>query len=239
MRTVALAMLLMLVAPHFAVTAVADERGTGVRADVLDAIEVELTRLSQQAEKETGPVHPRPSSEVALLLLTGLAAQGTQVEQPAAEEFRQLGLTHSNEVEVQIFAAAEDARVVIGTRAIQDKSGYWTQKRATLYRRQSGKWVQRGSGEASTLDERLSLELDEIVKKAEEKATPRLPKQATSAEDALGYAAAEYADQYRVLEHKGWWVVAWHGHDGSKPVLWLPGFAIRKNSKDYYRFGSW
>src|SRR5437773_7096026 len=108
MRTAALSILSMLVAAVPAVTAGADQKATGVRADVLATVEGELARLSKQAEKETGPVHPRPSSEVAFLLLTGLAAQGTQVEQPAAAEFRQLGITPSNKVEMRIFTVAED-----------------------------------------------------------------------------------------------------------------------------------
>jgi hypothetical protein len=175
---------------------------------------------------------------VAFLLLTGLAAQGTQIEQPELEELRQLGITPSNKVEVQVFTVAEDARVVIRAEAIQDKSGYWTSKRATLYRRQGGNWVERGSGQTTAGDEELSKELDGIVIKAEKKATPRLSEKVTSAEDALRHAAADYADQCRVLEHKGWWVVAWYG-GGSKPVLWLPGFAIRKDSRDIYHFGAW
>jgi hypothetical protein len=239
MRTVALTIhLSLLVATFAAAAASANQKATGIRADVLAALEDELARLSTQTEKEPGPVHPRPSSEVAFLLLTGLAAQGTQVEQPTAEELRQLGITPSNKVEVQIFSVAEDARAVIRAEAIQDKSGYWTSKRATLYRRQGGKWVERGSGQSTAGDEELSKELDKIVMKAEKKATPRLPEKVTSAEQALRHAAAEYANQYRVLEHKGWWVVAWYG-GGSKPVLWLPGFAIRKDSRDIYNFGAW
>jgi hypothetical protein len=231
-------MLSMLVAAFPAVTACADQQATGVRADVLAALQDELARLSKQAEKVPGPVHPRPSSDVAFVLLTGLAAQGTRVEQPAVEDLRELGITPSNKVEVQVFTVAEDARVVIRAEAIQDKSGYWTSKRATLYRRQGGKWVERGSGQTTAGDEELSKELDRIVMKAEKTATPRLSEKVTSAEDALRHAAADYAGQCRVLEHKGWWVVVWYG-GGSKPVLWLPGFAIRKDSRDIYHFGAW
>src|SRR5687768_4257378 len=104
MRTVALTILSMLLAAYPAVTACADEQAIGVRADVLAAVEDELARLGKQAQQETGPVQPQPSSEVAFLLLTGLTAQGTRVEQPATEEFRQLGIRPSNEVEVRIFA---------------------------------------------------------------------------------------------------------------------------------------
>lgn len=244
MRTARPAILWMLLVAGFVVTGGASEDQAGVRAEVLAQIESELARLSKQAETETGPAHPRPSSEVAFLVLSGLAAQGTQVPQPAAEELHQLGITYANRVAVQVFTVADDARIVIRAVEIQDKihdkSGSWTSKRATLHRRQSGKWVERGSGQSQASDKESSLfrGLDEIVKRAEKKVLPTLPEEVKSAEQALKHASAEYAEQYRVLEHKGWWIVAWHG-DGRLPCLWLPGFAIRKNSKDFYRFGSW
>src|SRR5262245_45240342 len=103
MRTVARSVLSILVATPPPGAAGADQKGGGVRADVLAAVEGELARLAKQAEREAGPVHPRPSSEVAFLLLTGLAAQGTRVE-PAAEAARQLGIVPSNKVEMQVFA---------------------------------------------------------------------------------------------------------------------------------------
>lgn len=151
MRTIALSILSMLVAGLPAVTAGAwaGPKATGVRADVLAAVEDELARLSKQAQTEAGPAHPRPSSEVAYLLLTGLAASGTEV-QPTGEELGRLGVAASNRVRVRVFVVAEDARVAITTEAIQDKSGYWTSKRATLYRRQGEKWVERGSGWTAT-----------------------------------------------------------------------------------------
>src|SRR5262245_35480587 len=68
------------------------EKKPAVRADVVAVVENELTRLSNQADKEAGPNHPRPSSEVAFMLLTGLAAQGSPVRQPTAEDLRQLGV---------------------------------------------------------------------------------------------------------------------------------------------------
>lgn len=81
--------------------------------------------------------------------------------------------------------------------------------------------------------------LDEIVSQAEKKATARLPAKVTSAAQALKHAPGKETDKsYRVLEHKGWWVVAWYG-SGSEPFLWFNGVAIRKNSKDIYHFGSW
>jgi hypothetical protein len=87
-------------------------------------------------------------------------------------------------------------------------------------------------------DQTLLAELDDIVMKAENNPTDRLPKVVTSADQALKHANKDWAKDCRVLEHKGWWVVAWQG-SGSQPALWFYGFAIRKNSKDYYAFGSW
>jgi hypothetical protein len=147
MRTVALSFS-MLVATFllFVARVSAGEKGRSVRVDVLARVEEELGRLAKKAAKEAGSVQPPPSSEVAFLLLTGLAAQGTPVKQPPAEEFRRLGLAPSNRVKVQIFSVAANARIAITAEAIQDKSGYWTSKRATLYRRQGGKWIRRGSG---------------------------------------------------------------------------------------------
>jgi hypothetical protein len=153
MRTVVLAMASMSVAALPAVTARAwaGQKPTGVRAEVLAAVEEDLARLSKQAKTETGPIHPRPSSEVAFLLLTGLAGQGTEVKRPTVEDYRQLDITPSNRVKIRVFTVAEDARVVVSAEAIQDKSGYWTSRRAMLYRRQGDKWTERGGG-ATALD---------------------------------------------------------------------------------------
>jgi hypothetical protein len=117
-----------------------------VRRDVLAAVEAELARLSTQARTEAGPVHPPRSSEIAFLLLRGLAAQGSPVNQSAPEYFRELGITPTNNQRLQLFTVADDAWVTISTVAIQDKSGYWTSKVATLYRRQGEKWVEQGKG---------------------------------------------------------------------------------------------
>jgi hypothetical protein len=147
MRTIPVSILSLLVSGFPAVTAGAwaGPKAAGIRADVLAAVEGELARLSKQARTEAGLAHPRPSSEVAYLLLTGLAASGTEVP-PTGEELGRLGLAPSNRVRVRVFAVAEDVRVAVTEEAIQDKSGYWTSKRAAFYRRQGEKWVERGSG---------------------------------------------------------------------------------------------
>jgi Prenyltransferase and squalene oxidase repeat len=122
------------------------DKPAAVRADVLVAVEQELVRLAKRAEGEPGPTHPRPSAEVAYLLLAGLAAQGPEVKAPTADEARQLGLTPGGPERVRVFAVAADARVVIRAVPVQDKAGTWTSKRATLFRRQGDKWVERGNG---------------------------------------------------------------------------------------------
>jgi hypothetical protein len=136
--------------------AAAEQGQPGVRDDVLAAVENELERLSMQAEAETGPVHPRPSSEIAFLILTGLAAQGAPIQAPAPEDLRQLGIAPADAARVQVFTVAADARVVIRTSAIQDKAGSWTSRSATLYRRRSDKWMARGSGSTALDDVSVS-----------------------------------------------------------------------------------
>src|SRR5436190_23783444 len=100
MRTLALSLLSTLLAGLPALAA-ADQKGS-VRPDVLALVEKDLARLAKQAKAEPGPDYPRPSSEVAFLLLTGLAARGAEVKQ-AAEELRQLGVTPSPKAKVQVF----------------------------------------------------------------------------------------------------------------------------------------
>jgi dienelactone hydrolase len=124
----------------------AEQRPAVVRADVLDAVEKELDRLAGQAGDEPGPAYPRPSSEVAFLILTGLAAQGAEVLDPPAADLRQLGVEPAGNERVQLFAISGDACVVVTAAVIQDKAGSWTSRQATLYRRQGGKWTKRGNG---------------------------------------------------------------------------------------------
>lgn len=131
-----------------AMTASAQQKKTEVRADVLAQIEQELARLEKQGEKEKGPVYPRPCEEVAYMLLVGLTSQGQLVKEPTPEEIQQFG-KNGIDKRVQIFSVAKDARVVIIFSAIQDRTGYWTSKTATLYRRQGEKWVERGSGSSA------------------------------------------------------------------------------------------
>jgi hypothetical protein len=90
------------------------------------------------------------------------------------------------------------------------------------------------------VQEQFKEQLDRIVMSAEKKASSQLAEKVTSPEQALSVGfVKDYKGQYRVFEHKGWWVVAWCGDARSDPVFWLPGLAIRKDSKDVYRFGSW
>ena len=124
----------------------AEEQKATVRPPILAAVEKELDRLSRQAKEEAGPDWPRPSSEVAFMLLAGLAAQGSPVKQFSADDLRQLGITSTSRDRVQLFTVADDARITIVATWIQDKSGSYTRKVALLHRLREKKWVERGSG---------------------------------------------------------------------------------------------
>jgi len=88
------------------------------------------------------------------------------------------------------------------------------------------------------LDPELKAELNKLVQKAEKLAKASLPEKVTSRAQALRFCPGNNPKSYRVLEHKGWWIVAYCDND-SKPWLWFTGVAIRKNSNDAYHFGSW
>jgi hypothetical protein len=120
-----------------------------VRPDVLDRVEQELKRLNDQTSKETGPNSPPASDEVAFLLLTGLAAEGAKIEQPTAEDFRELGIVQFKGGNWRFFAVSDETRIVIASVAIQDKAGTFTSKSGTLYRQRDGKWTARGTGETA------------------------------------------------------------------------------------------
>src|SRR5215471_910047 len=86
-------------------------------------------------------------------------------------------------------------------------------------------------------DPEMAATLDEIVAKAEKKAKATLREKVTTRAQALTLAPGE-RKSYHVLEHMGWYIVAYYG-GGAEPMLWFNGVAIRKNSKDIYAFGSW
>ncbi len=124
----------------------AEEQKATVLPLILAAVEKELDRLSRQVKEEVGPDWPRPSSEVAFMLLAGLAAQGPPVKQFSAEDLRQLEITPTSKDTVQLFNVADGARITIVATWIQDKSGSYTRRVAVLHRLQEKKWVARGSG---------------------------------------------------------------------------------------------
>jgi len=89
------------------------------------------------------------------------------------------------------------------------------------------------------LDPEFKAELDKLVQKAEKMAKASLPEKVNSRAQALRFSpGSNNSKSYRVLEHKGWWIVA-YSDNGSKPWLWFTGVAIRKNSNEAYHFGSW
>jgi hypothetical protein len=127
-------------------TQAGEQPKASIRPAILAAVEKELDSLSRRAKDEAGPDWPRPSDEVAFMLLTGLAARGSQAKQTSAEDLRQLGMTTSNRDTVQLFTLADDARVTIVSTWMQDKSGSYARKVARLHRLQGGKWIEHGSG---------------------------------------------------------------------------------------------
>jgi hypothetical protein len=86
-------------------------------------------------------------------------------------------------------------------------------------------------------DPELAAILDEIVAKAAKDAKTTLLEKVATRAQALALAPGE-TKSYHVLEHKGWYIVAYYG-GGAEPMLWFNGVAIRKNSREVYTFGSW
>ena len=124
-------------------------KNSGVRLDVLAVIESELGHLKKQSEQERGPEEPVPSTEVAYLLLSGLAAQGEPVFNPSSEERSQLGLNPDPPVMEELVAVGPDARLVKTDVKIQDKSGSYRILAWGLYRKRDGKWTPCGSGQTT------------------------------------------------------------------------------------------
>ena len=86
-------------------------------------------------------------------------------------------------------------------------------------------------------DPEQAATLDEIVATAEKEAKTTLLNKVTTRAQALELAPGE-VKSFHVLEHKGWYIVAYYG-GGAEPILWFHGVAIRRNSKEIYSFGSW
>jgi hypothetical protein len=114
-----------------------------VRPEVLRKVEVELDRLAAEADRDGGPVHPRPSEEVAYLLLSGLASRGRPLELGDADQ-EALGLQSVRSP--SLVRVAEDVRVAICDVPVQDRSGSYTLRRAHYYVREGDRWVRRYSG---------------------------------------------------------------------------------------------
>lgn len=124
----------------------ADTHRAAIGAEVLRAAERELARLASLAEQEKGPEHPPPSTQLAFMLLDGLAAQSVREREPTGE-LRKMGVELSKGEAVQLFIVAGDARIVrVAGRPVQDKAGYWHRRQAILLRRQGDRWVERGTG---------------------------------------------------------------------------------------------
>jgi hypothetical protein len=116
---------------------------------VVAMLEAEVTRLESSARDEPGPNYPRPSSELAFLLLEGLAARGAAVEELTEAEQLVFSMEPRGGTKASVVSIAPDARVVLEQTWKQDKSGSYTLKTATPFGRREGKWVRVGSGTAA------------------------------------------------------------------------------------------
>ncbi len=122
-----------------------------VRGDVLAAVEKELQRLDKQAVREPGPDWPRPSREIAFLLLAGLAERANWIFEPSADERRDF-LLDRDRSKTLLYTLAADARLVKIETWMQDKSGSYRVLAWELYRRQGEKWINSGRGETAVSD---------------------------------------------------------------------------------------
>src|SRR5262245_40174414 len=94
----------------------------GVSGATLTRVEKEVERLNKQAKLETGPEHPRPSEQLAFMLLAGVAAQGERIVEPSREEKFHFNLDQ-RPFKTQLFLIARDARLVKSENWMQDKAG--------------------------------------------------------------------------------------------------------------------
>jgi hypothetical protein len=122
---------------------------TSIRSDLLAQVEKELARLNTQAEQESGPEWPRPSTRVAYLLLTGLAVQGSLMERLPKSEQEFLGIEKGSSAQARLFEVTPDARVALIDRWVNDKAGSYLLRHATFYVRKEAKWMSKGHGTAT------------------------------------------------------------------------------------------
>lgn len=140
---------LILLAMAGSSTGLAEESKVSVGPDLLLGLQKELAQLKAQAEREPASEQPHPSLRIAYLLLAGLAREGTAVQGLIAQEQAKFGLGRQGGRDNRLFQVGPNARVALIDHWIQDKSGSYIQKQATLYVREGNQWKLSGSGTAS------------------------------------------------------------------------------------------
>ena len=105
-------------------------------------------RLSSEAKQEGGPEQPRLSTQTAYLLLAGLATQGAPMEGLTEAEQLSFGVEKRGGRQGKVFAVTDEVRVALVDFWIQDKSGTYVERRATLFVHQGSGWTSRGEGMA-------------------------------------------------------------------------------------------
>lgn len=114
--------------------------------NVVALLEAEIKRLASAALSEPSGDYPRPSSELAFVLLEGLTTHGSPVEKLAEAEQRAFGVEPRGGTTASLVSIAPDARVALERKWMQDKSGSYTLKTATLFIRREGTWTRAGGG---------------------------------------------------------------------------------------------
>lgn len=128
------------------------DKRRGLQPDVVAKLEAEVIRLESAARTEPGPNHPRPSSELAVVLLEGLTTYGSPVAKLTEAEQRAFGVEPCGGSSASLTSIAPDARVALVKAWKQDKSGSYLLKTATLFIRRDGQWHQAGGGSAASAD---------------------------------------------------------------------------------------
>jgi hypothetical protein len=111
-----------------------------VSAEVIDRVEKLLAVLAEETKLANGSfIAPCPSQETAYFLLKGLADEGTELKLTEKEKQAYRG-------SAQEFSIAEDVRVRISVAWMQDRSGSYYLKQASLKRLKDGAWKNHGNG---------------------------------------------------------------------------------------------
>src|SRR5262249_31705403 len=96
---------------------------TVLPVESISRVEQELARLNAEADKMTDPNYPRMAHQVAYLLLAGLAAQGSTVDNLSEAERLQFRIEKHAGQQGKLVEISPDVRIALADNWIQDKSG--------------------------------------------------------------------------------------------------------------------